>query len=115
VPLDHDRPGKTISLALMRRAAIKPAQRIGSLFLNPGGPGGSGWTMPMSAGDIFEPEVLERFDMVGFDPHGVGRSVPLRCFETEEEAAAVRSRMSLVPLSKKEILTCFARRSATRS
>jgi pimeloyl-ACP methyl ester carboxylesterase len=104
VPLDHDRPkGTTISLALMRRAASVPAQRIGSLFLNPGGPGGSGWGLPRSGANIFQPDVLQRFDLVGFDPRGVARSTPLQCFKTNEEAAAVFGRMSTVPVTRRQI------------
>ncbi|CAM4194607.1 alpha/beta hydrolase [Kibdelosporangium persicum] len=104
VPLDHDKPRKeTISLALMRRAASNQAQRIGSLFLNPGGPGGSGWGMPRSGRAIFQPEVLDRFDLVGFDPRGVAQSTPLRCFTTNEEANEVFGRMALVPVTKQQI------------
>ncbi|ONI84294.1 peptidase [Actinosynnema sp. ALI-1.44] len=104
VPLDHDNPRKgNISLALMRRAAGNQAQRIGSLFLNPGGPGGSGWGMPLGGKAIFEPEVLDRFDLVGFDPRGVAQSTPLRCFKTNEEAGAVYGRMSVVPVTRQQI------------
>ncbi|WP_051793731.1 alpha/beta hydrolase [Kibdelosporangium aridum] len=104
VPLDHDKPRKeTISLALMRRAASNQQQRIGSLFLNPGGPGGSGWGLPLAGKAIFQPEVLERFDLVGFDPRGVARSTPLRCFKTNEEANAVFAKAALVPVTKQQI------------
>nr|WP_225955137.1 alpha/beta hydrolase [Kibdelosporangium phytohabitans] len=104
VPLDHDNPRKgNISLALMRRAAGNQAQRIGSLFLNPGGPGGSGWSLPAIGNLIFEPEVLDRFDLVGFDPRGVAQSTPLRCFKTNEEAASVFGRMSVVPVTRQQI------------
>ncbi len=103
VPLDHDRPRRgAISIALMRRAANDQASRIGSLFLNPGGPGGSGYRMPKSGAGIFEPEVLDRFDLIGFDPRGVARSTPLRCFTTDEEANEVSGRMLAMPVTAEE-------------
>lgn len=88
VPLDYDRPrGRQISLALVKLPATDPARRVGSLFVNPGGPGGSGVDFVLDAGrDLFTPEVRARFDIVGFDPRGVIRSTPLRCFATQQEA-----------------------------
>jgi pimeloyl-ACP methyl ester carboxylesterase len=83
----------------MRRAATDQENRIGSLFLNPGGPGGSGYGMPLIGSAILEPKVLERFDLIGFDPRGVARSAPLRCFTTEEDAGAVFSRISPLPVA----------------
>src|SRR3712207_815666 len=70
VPLDYDRPrGPTISLALTRLPATDPRHRIGSLFLNPGGPGGSGVDFVVGAGPfLYTDEVRSRFDLVGFDP-----------------------------------------------
>ena len=76
VPLDYDQPnGATISIALIRLPATDPQHRIGSLLLNPGGPGGSGVELharlrPAAVTD----EVRARFDMVGFDPRGIARS-----------------------------------------
>jgi pimeloyl-ACP methyl ester carboxylesterase len=90
VPLDHDRPqGATISLALIRLPAGDPDRRIGSIFINPGGPGRSGVDTVRRAGrSMFSAEVRGRFDLVGFDPRGVGASTPLRCFATPEQAQA---------------------------
>jgi pimeloyl-ACP methyl ester carboxylesterase len=87
VPLDHGQPnGGKISLALVRLPATDPARRIGSLFLNPGGPGGSGVDFALFAGPaLLTPEVRARFDLVGFDPRGVLRSSPLRCFGTPQQ------------------------------
>jgi pimeloyl-ACP methyl ester carboxylesterase len=103
VPLDHDKPQLgTINIALMRRAANNQAARIGSLFLNPGGPGGSGFGMPKAGARIFEPQVLDRFDLIGFDPRGVARSTPLRCFATQEDADAVFGRMAPLPVTARE-------------
>jgi pimeloyl-ACP methyl ester carboxylesterase len=87
VPLDYDRPGGAkISLPIVRLPAGDPARRIGSLFVNPGGPGGSGVEFVVSAGPIlFTQEVRDRFDIVGFDPRGIVRSNQLRCFESPEQ------------------------------
>jgi pimeloyl-ACP methyl ester carboxylesterase len=92
VPLDHDEPrGQAISLALVRLPATDPARRIGTLFLNPGGPGESGVDFLRTVGpSLFSEEVRDRFDLVSFDPRGVARSTPLRCFDTPEQAAAAR-------------------------
>jgi pimeloyl-ACP methyl ester carboxylesterase len=91
VPLDYDRPrGALISLALIRLPASGPGAKIGSIFLNPGGPGGSGVDMVRDAGRfLFSDEVRARFDLVGFDPRGIRRSTPLRCFESLKDATAV--------------------------
>jgi pimeloyl-ACP methyl ester carboxylesterase len=90
VPLDHDRPdGAKISLALIRLPAGSPARRIGSLFVNPGGPGGSGVDVVRGVGKFLPLQLRARFDIVGFDPRGVARSTPLRCFRTFDEALSV--------------------------
>lgn len=91
VPLDHDRPrGRRISLALARLPAASPGARIGSIFLNPGGPGGSGVDFLLGAGPfLFGEEVRARFDLVGFDPRGIIRSSPLICFRSFEESLGV--------------------------
>lgn len=91
VPLDYDHPaGSQISLALIRLPATRPGARIGSLFVNPGGPGGSGVDFVRQAGPaLLTPAVRARFDIVGFDPRGVIRSTPVRCFDTAEQAFSV--------------------------
>jgi pimeloyl-ACP methyl ester carboxylesterase len=82
VPLDYGRPnGAAISIALVRLPASDPDRRIGSLFINPGGPGGSGVDVVLFAGPfLYSDEVRARFDIVGFDPRGIARSTALRCF-----------------------------------
>jgi len=90
VPLDYDRPhGAKISLALTRLPAADPSRRIGSIFFNPGGPGGSGVGFLQAVGPfLYSDEVRARFDLVSFDPRGVAASTPLQCFETTDDALA---------------------------
>ncbi|MEV6343927.1 alpha/beta hydrolase [Actinoplanes sp. NPDC051851] len=79
VPADWAAPrGTGIELALARRPATDPAQRIGVLLVNPGGPGGSAVNMTLDT-EFFTPELRRRFDIVGLDPRGVGRSSPVLC------------------------------------
>lgn len=80
VPLDYAKPeGKSITVQVLRMRATDPSQRIGSLVVNPGGPGGSGVDYARAADFIVGRPVRERFDIVGFDPRGVGRSSPVSC------------------------------------
>jgi pimeloyl-ACP methyl ester carboxylesterase len=79
VPLDYDDPsGATIHLAINRRPARRPDERIGALLMNPGGPGASGLSLVANGGSL-PSDVLDRFDIVGFDPRGVGQSTQLTC------------------------------------
>lgn len=90
VPLDYAEPdGRTVRLAVLRRAAEDPAGRIGSLLVNPGGPGASGLVAAAALVDqIRGGELGRRFDLVGFDPRGIGASEPaIRCLSTEERDA----------------------------
>ncbi|MFI7215341.1 alpha/beta hydrolase [Micromonospora maritima] len=88
VPLDYRDPkGRTIQVAVLRlRAQGDPGQRIGSLVLNPGGPGGSGMTQATAFSAAYaKSPLLRRFDVVGFDPRGVGSSTPaISCFTDAE-------------------------------
>ncbi len=87
-PLDYDRPlAGLVGNFLIRLPASDRGRRIGSLFVNPGGPGGSGVDFVRFASGIFPDEVRARFDLVGFDPRGINRSRPLRCFRSQEEWA----------------------------
>lgn len=93
VPLSYDQPaGPTIELKVLRKQATDPANRIGSLVVNPGGPGGSGVEAAGAyAGLGIATQPNKRFDFVGFDPRGVGASVPqIRC-QTDAERDASRA------------------------
>ena len=80
VPLDWSKPsGATISLAVARRAAKDPTQRVGTLFFNPGGPGDGAAKYIADAEIIFTPTLIERFDLVGMDPRGMENSTQVRC------------------------------------
>jgi pimeloyl-ACP methyl ester carboxylesterase len=77
VPFDYQRPGwRRFSLPVIRLPATSPRTRIGSLVVNPGGPGGSGVQYALQARSQVSAAVRARFDVVGFDPRGVGGSIP---------------------------------------
>ena len=89
VPLDYDNPGgETIEIAVKKRAA--DGESIGSLFINPGGPGGSGIELVDSAGSYFSKNLTSSYDVVGFDPRGVGASTAVDCL-TDAELDAERA------------------------
>nr|WP_184477890.1 alpha/beta hydrolase [Saccharopolyspora gloriosae] len=76
VPLSYRDPsGQRIRLAVGKLPAVDQERKLGTIFYNPGGPGGSGRIAP-----ALTPELHERFDIVGFDPRGVGDSTGLSCF-----------------------------------
>lgn len=80
VPLDHADPtGPSVNLALFRQRARDDSKRIGVLLVNPGGPGGSGVDMVRNDGTGLPDAVLDAFDIIGFDPRGIGGSEPLDC------------------------------------
>lgn len=80
VPLDHDDPGgATVELAVGMVPARDPAQRIGYLLVNPGGPG-AGMDGFLDFGAGLSGRLLSRFDVIGWDPRGVGDSVPSDCW-----------------------------------
>ena len=81
VPLDYAEPdGDTIEIAVSRHPAA--GDRLGSLLINPGGPGSSGIDALSSiALPRFGEEVVDRYDLVGFDPRGVASSTPVTCVD----------------------------------
>jgi pimeloyl-ACP methyl ester carboxylesterase len=86
-PLDYAKPGGTrIQLALIRLPAAKPEERIGSLFVNFGGPGGAGTAiLPGRATTVFSQAIRDHFDLVSWDTRGTGLSTAVRCFATQAE------------------------------
>jgi len=89
VPINYsDLTVGAFSLALLRYQALDQDRRIGSLIVNPGGPGSSGVDYAYNAEYIVSPEILERFDIVGFDPRGVGESSAIKCLSDAETDAS---------------------------
>jgi pimeloyl-ACP methyl ester carboxylesterase len=106
VPLNHDDPdGQTIAIELVRLPATNPQSRLGTIFLNPGGPGGSGVFFVLDVGSsLFSDEVRARFDIIGFDPRGIHRSEPLQCFPAPWKAGSVSTLGWPYPLTLEERL-----------
>lgn len=105
LPVDWSKPdGATFELALAKRPADDPAASKGPLFINPGGPGGSGVNMTFNANAIFSPEIRRTFDVIGIDPRGVARSHPVVCsadaFAQPGETVLPRSRAEYAALVK---------------
>ena len=87
VPLDYSHPReRTIHLAVIRHRATDPAHRIGTLFFNPGGPGGSGVAALPGFLSLFPAAVRARFDITSWDPRGVGASTAVTCFASARDA-----------------------------
>ncbi|MHB8796539.1 MAG: alpha/beta hydrolase [Candidatus Nanopelagicales bacterium] len=89
VPLDYLAPsGATIRIKVARyRATGSPALRQGSVLVNPGGPGGSGVDFTGYVAEYVAPDVAAEFDIVGFDPRGVGQSAPITCLTGRQTSA----------------------------
>jgi pimeloyl-ACP methyl ester carboxylesterase len=82
VPLDYAKPdGQSITLSVVKRPADDQDAREGSLLVNPGGPGGSGVSYAEHADSVFDQTLLDHFDIIGFDPRGVGESTPIDCLD----------------------------------
>ena len=80
VPVDYAKPdGESIDIAVNRLPATEPARRLGALVINPGGPGASGVEDAYGLAADLPDDVRARFDLVGFDPRGVGLSAPVVC------------------------------------
>ncbi|RYP70482.1 hypothetical protein DL771_005419 [Monosporascus sp. 5C6A] len=116
VPLDWDHPDgtETITLGMLRLPARGgPSRRIGNLFVNPGGPGGQATDVvarlaaAAAAGPGSAAELLERFDVVGLDPRGVGLSTPVRC-----DAGLFNERVRLFPRTRAEFDGLLAHNAA---
>ena len=93
VPFDYSRPAwRRFSLPVIKLPAADPGDRIGSLVVNPGGPGGSGVQYALQARSAVSPAVLDRFDVVGFDPRGVGGSAAGRALHDRARSSTSTTR-----------------------
>ncbi len=116
VPLDYSAPAaRRVLLSIARHRARRPDTGLGSLFVNPGGPGASAVDMALNAEFAFPREIIDRFDIIGFDPRGVGKSEGIDCGDEEGDAyvdldyspETDRERDALVDYSKAYAAACF--------
>jgi pimeloyl-ACP methyl ester carboxylesterase len=113
VPLDYAHPaGSTIKVAVIRLRS--GSRHVGSLVINPGGPGGSGISYGRAARRVIPSSVREHYDVVGFDPRGVGASSPIRCVSNsflDQFIAAdpLESQSEIIRLSKQFAAACGSR------
>ena len=120
VPLDYDHPqGKTITVALKKLPSTSSSPR-GSVFLNPGGPGGSGISLINAQAGLYTSGglsgVLENYDVIGFDPRGIGQSTPITCWSPDDVQAIMAGRAEapsqLTPGSATDIVAKGSREAA---
>ncbi len=102
VPLDWSRPnGEQIELAVIQHLASRPKARIGSIFINPGGPGESGVELVRNAGAELDAWGAGRFNVVSWDPRGTNASDPVRCFTSQASEARFWRRVQ-IPMTAAE-------------
>jgi pimeloyl-ACP methyl ester carboxylesterase len=112
VPLDYGDPGgRMIELSVARAPAT--GDRIGALFVNPGGPGASGTDFASVLAMILPSEINERFDLVGIDPRGVGGSNPIDCgvdatdlYSVDASIETPEDRQALLDISDEYVDDC---------
>ncbi|MEC3957426.1 alpha/beta hydrolase [Nocardia sp. CDC153] len=93
VPMDYDKPGgEQVSLVISRIRSAHPDHRRGVLFLVPGGPGSSGLNLPTTQGAALPEAVRDEYDLIGFDPRGIGASVEANCHLAQSDLALERLR-----------------------
>lgn len=109
VPLDYSQPaGPTIGIYVLKihSKSQRPADRLGSLLINPGGPGSSGVFSAASLVTSLSQTVLDHFDIVGFDPRGVGLSDPVQCTSDSQK--------DLLTAANPDVRTAAGRAAARR-
>ncbi len=123
VPLDRTKPaGEGVSLSILRVRASKKSKRLGVLLINPGGPGASGRTFAtqLAVNPIFD-KIRQSYDIVGWDPRGVGESAPIRCldsaaydrfFAADPNPDTPAEREELLDATKEFVEGCKARNGA---
>ena len=99
VPLDYADPsGKSIDLAVVRHPAIDATAKIGTLFFNPGGPGGTGTGQFPAWFRFFPAELQRRFDIVSWDPRGIGESTATQCFDSAHAEGELLGALPAFPI-----------------
>jgi pimeloyl-ACP methyl ester carboxylesterase len=95
-PLDYSQPdnGQTVTLAVVKHPATNQAQRLGAIFFNPGGPGGAGTDDLPAWISKFPAALVARFDLISWDPRGIGRSTAVQCFASENDESAFKAMMA---------------------
>lgn len=102
LPRDYDNPnGPTVEIALGKYPARKPERKIGTLFINPGGPGGSGVDLASMANFFVSSTIRDRFDIVGFDPRGGNSSTNVRCFTSVRNQVKTMGALGVLPWNAK--------------
>ncbi|HEX5967622.1 MAG TPA: alpha/beta fold hydrolase, partial [Intrasporangium sp.] len=85
VPVDYAEPdGDTFEVALRKVPALEPSEKVGTLVLNPGGPGVSGLQYAQFSSFLFSKQVRAAYDIVGFDPRGIGQSDAVACLADDD-------------------------------
>ena len=101
VPLDYSNPdSERISIFVAKRPANDPDKRIGSLLVNPGGPGFGGAVLALNADAIYGSDLLDSFDIIGFDPRGTGESIP--AIDCIDDYDAIFARGDITPDNQAE-------------
>jgi len=115
VPMDYAAIDKnTFTLSAIRHSATDKKNRIGTLFVNPGGPGGSAFDYAQAATQIVSKKIVQRYDIVGFDPRGVGRSQPMRCLTDKEEDNYISADTSVITQNDLNALLSAAKNFAAK-
>ena len=110
VPLDYRSPGGAkITLAVVRHPATGPARRLGSLFINPGGPGGPGTSAIPRSIRLVPATLRARFDVVSWDPRGVGESTAVQCFASRGAENTFLGAATVFPLGTAQELAYIKR------
>ena len=110
VPLDYAMPsGDTIRLRVAKEIATGPAaSRQGSVVINPGGPGGSGVDFTAYVARVTAAEVAEQFDIVGFDPRGVGQSTPITCLSGRQTTVWLETEVPITRADERRFMSSAA-------
>jgi pimeloyl-ACP methyl ester carboxylesterase len=110
LPLDYDQPkGAKTEIAVLRIKAKDQKHKVGSLFINPGGPGGSATSFALDAPYFLSESLLQKFDIVGVDPRGIGASANIKCFNSVKAQTQVLEKLNVAfPIGKKEEATYTA-------